>query len=99
MVSQKDKNARLVLNHSTHLPGLISILTQLAGQPGIKTITPGRVARVKARPTPLKIRVTVPITGGHKLQVRAQGNVQEVFVLTDLSAKALQNTIDQLQLK
>jgi hypothetical protein len=87
----------LVLNHSTHLPGLIPLLTRLAEQPGIKTVTPGRLARVKGRPVPLKIRVTVPITGGYKLQARAQGNVQEIFVVTDLPAKALQTLINHLQ--
>jgi hypothetical protein len=99
MTSLPDKSARLVLNHSTHLPGLIPLLTRLAEQPNIKTITPGRIARVKGRSTPLKIRVTVPIIGGHKLQARAQGNVQEIFVVTGLSAQALQNTLDQLQAK
>jgi hypothetical protein len=99
MTSPTDKSARLVLNHSTHLPGLIPLLTRLAEQPGIKTITPGRIARVKGRPTPLKVRVTVPITGGFKLQARAQSNVQEVFVVTDLSAQALQTSLNQLQAK
>jgi hypothetical protein len=99
MTSPPDKGARLVLNHSTHLPGLIPLLSRLAEQPNIKTITPGRIARVKGRPTPLKIRVTVPITGGFKLQARAQSNVQEVFVVTDLSAQTLQTTLDQLQSK
>lgn len=91
------KSGRLVLNHSTHIPGLIPLLTRLANQPGIKTVTPGRLARVRGRPTPLTVRVTVPITGGHKMQARAQSNVQEVFVVTDLSAGALQKTIDRLQ--
>ena len=88
---------RLVWNHSTHIPGLIPVLTRLAEQPHIKTITPGRLARVMGRPTPLRIKVTVPITGGHKLQARSKGNVQEVFVVTDLSAEALQKMVDQLQ--
>ena len=88
---------RLVWNHSTHLPGLIPLLTRLAEQPGIKTITPGRMARVKGRPSPLRIRVTVPVSGGYKLQARAQSNVQEVFVVTDLTAEELQRTVDRLQ--
>jgi hypothetical protein len=88
---------RLVWNHSTHLPDLIPLLIRLAEQPGIKTITPGRLARVKGRPTPLRIRVTVPVSGGYKLQARAQGNVQEVFVVTDLAAEELQNIVDRLQ--
>lgn len=88
---------RLVLNHSTHAPGLIAVLTRLADEPGIQTVTPGRIARVKGRPTRLKIRVTVPITGGHKMQARSKGSVQEVFVVTDLSAKELQAAVNRLQ--
>jgi hypothetical protein len=90
---------RLVWNHSTHIPGLIPILTRLAAEPDIKTVTPGRLARVKGRPLPLKIKVTVPIVGGHKMQARFQGNIQEVFVVTDLSAEELQHMVDRLQLE
>jgi hypothetical protein len=88
---------RLVWNHSSHIPGLIPILTRLTEQPGIKTVIPGRLARVRGRPIPLKIKVTVPITGGYKLQARSKGSVQEVFVVTDMSAKALQRIVDRLQ--
>jgi len=91
------KTGRLVWNHSTHLPGLIPILTRLADQPGIKTVTPGRIARVKGRPTSLTIRVTVPIRGGYKMQARAESSTQEVFVITNLSAEVLQHTVDRLQ--
>lgn len=98
-MSTQPTGGRLVLNHSTHIPGLIPLLEELATQPGIKTVTPGRLARVKGRPTPLKVRVTVPVTGGHKLQARSKGNVQEVFVVTDLSAPALQQLIDALKAK
>ncbi len=90
------KEGRLVKNHSTHIPGLIPILDQLAQEPRIKTVVPGRLARVKGRPIPLKINVTVPISGGYKLQARSSGGAQEVFVVTDLSAEALQSIIDYL---
>ena len=88
---------RLVLNHSTHIPGLIPVLTRLADEIDIKTVTPGRLARVRGRPVSLTIKVTVPIVGGHKMQARAQSNIQEVFVVTDLSAQALQKIVDRLQ--
>lgn len=94
--NHEHKPGRLVLNHSTHIPGLIPVLEQLAAEPGIKTITPGRIAQVRGRPRPLKMRVTVSITGGYKMQARAQGSVQEVFVVTDLSAETLQTVVDQL---
>ncbi len=90
------KKGRLVQNHSTHIPGLIPILDQLAQEPRIKTVVPGRLAQARGRPVPLKINVTVPITGGHKLQARSSGGVQEVFVVTDLNAEALQSIIDYL---
>lgn len=96
-MSRPEKSGRLVLNHSTHIPGLLPVLSQLAEQPGIQTVTPGRLARVKGRPVPLKIRVTVPITGGHKMQARSKGSVQEVFVVTSLGAGALQKLVDRLQ--
>lgn len=98
-MSSSPKTGRLVLNHSTHVPGLLPILARLAEHPGIQTVTPGRLARVKGRPVPLKIKVTVPITGGHKMQARSKGNVQEVFVVTSLSATELQKLVDQLQKK
>ena len=97
--SSSTQSGRLVWNHSTHIPDLIPVLARLAEQPEIKTVTPGRLARVKGRPTPLRIKVTVPISGGHKLQARSKGNVQEVFVVTDLSAEALQKVVDRLQQK
>jgi hypothetical protein len=96
-MSNSPEKGRLVLNHSTHIPGLIPVLAKLAEQPGIKTVTPGRLARVKGRPTPLKIKVTVPISGGHKMQARSKGSVQEVFVVTVLSAAALQRAVDRIQ--
>ncbi len=96
-MSKPEKSGRLVLNHSTHIPGLLPVLHRLLEQPGIKTITPGRLARVKGRPMPLTFRVTVPITGGYKIQARVQGNVQEVFVVTDLSAADLQQAVEQAQ--
>ncbi len=96
-MNKPQKSGRLVLNHSTHIPGLLPVLERLVQQPGIKTVTPGRLARVKGRPIPLKIKVTVPITGGHKLQARSKGNVQEVFVITTLSAIMLQKALNKIQ--
>jgi hypothetical protein len=94
--SGKSDGGRLVWNHSTHIPGLIPALARLCDEPGIKTITPGRLAQAKGRPLPLTIRVTVPIIGGHKLQARSSGGVQEVFVVTPLSAAELQSAIDRV---
>ncbi|RME78576.1 MAG: hypothetical protein D6784_02245 [Chloroflexi bacterium] len=96
MSRSRKQAGRIVLNHSTHLPGLLPLLARLAEEPGIKTITPGRIAPVKGRPTPLRVRVTTPIIGGYKLQARAQGSVQEVFVVTDMAADDLQTLLNRL---
>ena len=92
-------SGRLVLNHSTHIKGLIQVLERLLEHPGIKTITPGRLARVKGRPVPLKLRVTVPLRGGFKVQARSEGSAQEVFIVTTLSAAELQAAIDAVLAK
>ena len=94
--NDKPEVGRLVWNHSTHIPGLIPLLSKLCDVPGVKTVTPGRLAQAKGRPIPLTIRVTVPITGGYKLQARSSGGVQEVFVVTSLSNEELQSAINLL---
>lgn len=96
-MKKPQKSGRLVLNHSTHIPGLLPFLKRLVAQPGIQTITPGRLARVKGRPTPFRIKISVPVSGGYKLQARSKGGVQEVFVVTALSAAQLQNVLDRVK--
>ena len=61
---------RLVLNHSTHIPGLIPILDRLTQQDGIQTITPGVICPVRAHSPHLKLKFTVPIRGGFKVIAR-----------------------------
>jgi hypothetical protein len=88
-------DARLVWNHSTHLPGLIPILEKLIEQPGIGTVTPGVIANVRAHAPELRIKVSVPIRGGFKLIARKGKTVQEVFVLTELDQANLESRLTQ----
>ncbi|MER3436066.1 MAG: hypothetical protein C4288_22545 [Leptolyngbya sp. ERB_1_1] len=44
----KNEQGRLVLNHSTHIPGLISILEKLIQVEGIQTVTPAVIASVRS---------------------------------------------------
>lgn len=90
-MSQSD--GRLVLNHSTHVEGLIPVLRELVKQSGIQTITPGVIGRVKSRPSALRLRISTPIRGGFKLQARRGTTVQEVFVVTELDREALESAI------
>ena len=85
-----------MLNHSTHIPGLIPILEKLSGLDGIQTITPGVIGRVKGHVPQMKIRVSVPIRGGFKAIARQGKSVQEVFILTDLAQEVLEKEIAQI---
>lgn len=89
-------NGRLVLNHSTHIPGLISILELLTKLDGIQTVTPGVIGRAKGHAPRMQLRVSVPIRGGFKLIARQGKTVQEVFVLTTLSQDKLEKALEQV---
>jgi hypothetical protein len=87
---------RVVITHSTYLEGLIPLLRSLAAEPGIDTVTPAVIGRVRGRSSGLRLRVSTPITGGHKLVARRGGSVQEVFVITSWSRERLQEHLDRL---
>lgn len=86
-------NGRLVLNHSTHIPGLIPILERLTKVDGIQTITPGVIGRAKGHAPRMQLRVSVPIRGGFKLIARQGKAVQEVFIVTTLTNEQLEVVI------
>ena len=87
---------RVVITHSTYLEGLIPLLQRLARQPGVDTVTPAVISRVRGRSPGLRLRVSTPITGGHKLVARRGGSAQEVFVVTSLEKHTLQDMVDEL---
>jgi len=86
-------NGRLVLNHSTHIPGLIPLLEKLTKLDGIQTITPGVIGRAKGHAPHMQLRVSVPIRGGFKVIARQGKTVQEVFILTTFSQDELENAL------
>jgi hypothetical protein len=87
---------RLVITHSTYVEGLIPLLRQLAREPGIDTITPAVIGRVRGRSDGLRLRVQSPIRGGWKLVARRGSTAQEVFVVTEWDRERLQERLDQL---
>lgn len=98
-MGKKNKPAstgRVVVTHSTYLPKLIDTLEKLAKCPGIKTITPAVISRVKSNAPKFRLKVSVPITGGHKLIARHRKSAQEVFVVTELSKAELESAIAQV---
>ncbi|MFM7676256.1 MAG: DUF2103 domain-containing protein [Synechococcus sp.] len=87
---------RVVITHSTYVEGLVPLLRKLARQPGIDTVTPAVITRVRGRSPELRLRVSTPITGGHKLVARRGSSAQEVFVVTRCSREELQALLDRL---
>jgi hypothetical protein len=87
---------RLVVTHSTYLEGLIPLLKRLAALPGVDTVTPAVISRVRGRSPGLRLRISTPISGGHKLMARRGGSAQEVFVVTAWTRDQLQRELDQL---
>ncbi len=95
----KPTDARLVWNHSTHLPGLIRILERLCQHEGLQTVTPGVIGRVRGHCPKMQLRVSVPIRGGFKVIARQGKTVQEVFILTILDQDKLEEAIAQAMRK
>lgn len=92
----KNSGGRLVLNHSTHIPGLIPLLERLARYPEVQTITPGVIASVRSHSPQLKLKVSVPIRGGYKVIARRGKTVQEVFVLATMEQNQLEAAIAEI---
>lgn len=88
--------ARLVMNHSTHIPGLITVLEKLTHNEAIQTITPGVICAVRAHVPHLRLRVSVPIRGGFKIIARSAKIAQEVFILTTLPQAELESSIARI---
>lgn len=92
---QVDKG-RVVITHSTYIPGLIPLLEKLATVPRIQTITPAVISRARSNAPALRLKVSVEILGGHKLIARKGKSAQEVFVITELSKGELERAIAPL---
>ena len=85
---------RVVLNHSTHIEGLIPILKKLALNERIKIITPAIISRVKGKSAKLIFRVSIKTINGYKAIARKGKSAQEVFISTDLSKDELKKLLD-----
>ena len=85
---------RVVLNHSTHIEGLIPVLKKLASNINIKTVTPAIISKVRGRSSNFVIRVSVKTINGYKAIARKGQTAQEVFISTDLSKDELKKLLD-----
>ena len=87
---------RLVITHSSYIVGLVPILKNLSSLEGIKTITPGVIARANSKSTKLRIHISCLTNNGFKLIARKGSNVQEVFIVTKLEQNHLEDTLKRL---
>ena len=87
---------RVVITHSTYVEGLIPVLKRLAAVPGIDTVTPAVISRVRGRSPVLRLRISAPISGGFKLLARRGSSAQEVFVVTTLERDGLAVLLEAL---
>ena len=85
---------RVVLNHSTHVDGLIPVLKKLALDKRVKTVTPAIISRARGKSTNFVIRVSVKTINGYKAIARKGKTAQEVFISTDLSKDELKKLLD-----
>lgn len=92
----KNEQGRLVITHSTYIPGLIPILEKLVQIEGIQTVTPAVIGSVRSHSPQFKLKISVPIRGGFKAIARQGKSVQEVFILTTLEQDQLESAIASL---
>jgi len=90
---EKGGKGRLVLNHSTHVPGLVDVLNRLVQMDGVFTVVPGQLSRTKSNSQQLVLRIQSPTDQGFKLIARKGTQTQEVFVVSDLEAETLEAAI------
>ena len=91
--AEESGSGRVVINHSTHIPGLLPVLQRLVQTKGIRTAVPGRLYTAGGNEPSLALRITVPTEGGFKLLARKGSQTQEVFVVTDLELETMQAAI------
>ena len=85
---------RVVLNHSTHIEGLIPVLKKLALNERVKVVTPALISRARGRSSKLVIRISIKTINGYKAIARKGSSAQEVFISTDLSKDELKKLLD-----
>ena len=85
---------RVVLNHSTHIEGLIPVLRKLALNKRIKVITPAIISKSRGRSPNLVIRVSIKTINGYKAIARKGKSAQEVFISTNLSKDELKKLLN-----
>ena len=89
---------RVVVTHSTYIPGLLKVLRKLAAVEGVTTCTPGVIRHGGGNAEIFQLRITrpLPLGGGFKAVARKGRSSQEVFITTQLDKAVIRNAVRQI---
>jgi len=86
---------KLKIEHSI-VDGVRPMLERLlAANPGIRSVIPGVIRRVRDARGELKVHLTVPTTNGWKAIALSSGARQELFISTTMSKESLEKALQQ----
>lgn len=88
---------RLKIEHSI-IDGVRDMLERLLREYDdsvVRSVVPGRIARVRDARGKLQVRVTVPVTNGWKAIALSAGARQELFISTTLSQAELEAALQR----
>lgn len=84
----------VVKTHSTYCEGLIPFLDALSKMPGMQRIIPGRLSTARGSVEHLELTVQTATDKGWKCTARRGTQVQEVFIITELTAAEVESAIE-----
>ncbi len=91
----RSTNDRLKIEHSI-VDGVRRLLGRLLeATPEIRSVVPGRIAKVRDAKGKVSVRITVPTTNGYKAIALSDGARQELFISTTMTKEALEAALDQ----
>jgi hypothetical protein len=89
----RKSDGKLKVEHSI-LDGVRPMLERLlAANPGIRSVIPGVIRRVRDARGPVKVHVTVQTSNGWKAIALSDGARQELFISTPMSREELERAL------
>ena len=86
----RSKNDRLKIEHSI-VDGVRRLLGRLLEENAeIRSVVPGRIAKVRDAKGTVSVRITVPTLNGFKAIALSDGARQELFISTTMSQETLE---------
>ena len=96
MGNKKPKYRKNNVKREHHLlPGISSMLEEIADHPAVKSIIPGRINSA-IRGSTVQLRLKYKTRTGLKLLAKSNGGVQEIFIVSN-SPESLYETLKQYE--